>query len=341
MNRGTVHMDKISVIVPVYNASSYLGSCVEALLKQDDENYEIILVDDGSTDGSSGLCDELAEKNSKIRALHPAHSGAAGARNHGVKNAEGELICFMDSDDDVEGCYLSYLRKLLEENSADISVCGHDKPLRQDVKQREGCCKGQCDRCQADHGVIVYEGDEVLKALLYQKGMMSVPWGYLSKKSLWKNVSFPEGTEAEDMGTIYRLFMEAKRAAAGAKVCYHYIQDKNSTVYTTQSSRNRAYYLHSREMVKRVNEVRPSCRKAAMGRHFSACSQILSEMPFDEDSALRRRVYRDIKLMGKSVGADKEGRIKNRAAAAVSGISVRLLHLMLRWIYLSSTRRLM
>ncbi len=335
-------MDKISVIVPVYNSIRHLGGCVESLLKQDDENYEIILVDDASTDGSAAVCDELAAADKRIRALHPIHSGAAGARNAGIVNASGKLICFVDSDDYVESCYLTYLRKLLEENDADISACGHDKPLRQEIntKAGAGCCT-DCGSCSCSHLVNVYEGDEVLKALLYQKDIMSVPWGYLSKKSLWDKVTFPEGTEAEDMGTIYRLFMGAGRLAVGYKVCYHYVQDKQSTIYTTQASRNRAYYLHSREMVKRVNKARPACHKAALGRHFSACSQILSEMPFEENSALRNRVYRDIKLMGKAVSKDREGRLKNRAAAAVSGISVRALHLMLRGIYLSSTRRLM
>ena len=330
-------MKKISVIIPVYNAKNYLRSCVESLLAQDDENYELILVDDASTDGSSELADELAE-NEKVKALHPAHSGAAGARNTGIKNAEGELICFVDSDDTVEDCYLSYLRELLEENGADIAACAYDKPVRgEEIKH---CSCGECGHCVCC-GAEIYEGDEALKALLYQKDMMSVPWGYLYRKELWEDVSFPEGTEAEDMGTIYRLFMKAAKVVRGQKTCYHYIQDKNSTIYTTRGSRNRAYYRHSREMVAVIKKARPACIKAAIGRHFSACAQILSELPLNDKSELKRRVYEDIKLMRGTVAKDKEGRIKNRAASVAAAVNPRLLHLMVRTSYIKSTLRLM
>lgn len=331
-------MEKISVIVPVYNAKKYLEGCVESLLAQDDENFEILLVDDASTDGSSALADELVAKDARIKALHPAHSGAAGARNRGIENATGELICFADSDDITEPFYLSFLRKLLDETGADIAACGHDKPLR--GEKIKHCCCGECGHCVCCQAYL-YEGDDALKALLYQKGMMSVPWGYLYKKSLWNGISFPEGSEAEDMGTIYRLFMKAGKVASSGKVCYHYIQDKNSTIYTTQSSRNRAYYRHSREMVARVKNERPECIKAAVGRHFSACAQILSEMPLNEKSGLKNRVYEDIRLMRGTVAKDKEGRIKNRAASIAAGVNVRLLHLMVRGAYRASTLRLM
>ncbi|MCR4586630.1 MAG: glycosyltransferase [Lachnospiraceae bacterium] len=332
-------MEKISVIVPVYNAKKYLGDCVKSLLAQEDEDFEILLVDDASTDGSSELADELAVKDKRIRVLHPGHFGAAGARNRGIENASGELICFVDSDDTVEPCYLSFLRSMLDESGADIAACGHDKPVRGEEKKRHSGCSG-CGHCAGCHA-RVYEGDDALKALLYQKDMMSVPWGYLYKRSLWDGISFPEGTEAEDMGTIYRLFMKADKVICSGKVCYHYIQDKNSTIYTTQASRNRAYYRHSREMVSAVRKERPGCIKAAVGRHFSACAQILSEMPLNEKSVLKKRVYDDIARMRSTVAKDKEGRIKNRAASLAAGVNVHLLHLMVRAAYRASTLRLM
>nr|MCR5249770.1 hypothetical protein [Lachnospiraceae bacterium] len=174
---------------------------------------------------------------------------------------------------------------------------------------------------------------DALKALLYQRGLMSVPWGYLSKKSLWKEIRFPEGTEAEDMGTVYRLFMAARRVVVGERVCYHYIQRSGSTIYTTAASRRKAYWRHCREMIARVRKERPACRKAAVSRHFSACAQNLSETSLGERSSFVRRTGSDLQKAAKTVLSDSEARVRNRGAALVALVSPRLLHLMLRGAY--------
>ena len=91
---------KYSVIIPVYNCRHYLESCVESIFKQKvDSAYEIVLIDDGSTDGSSQLCDRLAEMNSCIRVIHQANQGVSAARNAGISAAMGEYLLFLDADD--------------------------------------------------------------------------------------------------------------------------------------------------------------------------------------------------------------------------------------------------
>ncbi|MBR5420340.1 MAG: glycosyltransferase family 2 protein, partial [Lachnospiraceae bacterium] len=229
----------ISLIVPVYNAEKYLDACVRSILAQDEADWELLLVDDASADTSLSICERYAAEDERIHVIRASHGGAAAARNRGIEAAKGAWITFVDSDDTVEPYYLSYLLGLTE-GGADIAACAHDKP-------REG---EAAVALPGSAGATFYEGDDVLKTLLYQRGLMSVPWGYLSRRSLWEHVRFPEGTEAEDMGTIYRLFMEAGSLMVGRRVCYHYIQRKGNTIYSTAESRRKAYWRHRREMLK-------------------------------------------------------------------------------------------
>ncbi|MBP5609175.1 MAG: glycosyltransferase [Lachnospiraceae bacterium] len=311
----------ISVIIPVYNAQKYISQAIEDVLKQDHEDFELILVDDASTDASASVCDDYAAKDARIRVIHAHHGGAAAARNRGIDAAKGEYICFIDSDDTVEADYLSYMYDAVVRFDADLVCCGHDEPAE------DGSVPAAAESGEEEFRECGLED------LLYQRGLMSVPWGYLYKKSLWEDVRFPEGTEAEDMGTIYRLFMKAERSVKGDKVCYHYIQRSSSTIYTTASSRRKAYYRHSRKMLHEIRTERPGAQLAAINRHFSCCAQDLSETPLKDKEAFVKRLYSDLEKMAPMVRWDKKARLINRAAAFILFLGPKLLHCMLRLYY--------
>ena len=110
----------VSVIVPVYNAEAYLEQCLESLLGQTYGNTEILLVDDGSTDGSGALCDAYAAKDARIKTLHKENGGASSARNAGLREATGDYIYFLDSDDHIEPTLLEKLLLSAKENDADL-----------------------------------------------------------------------------------------------------------------------------------------------------------------------------------------------------------------------------
>lgn len=115
----------ISVIVPVYNVKSYLSACLDSILNQDFDSYEIVVVDDGSTDGSGELAEQYASRHTdKIRVLHQENQGLGGARNTGIKDAKGEYVAFIDSDDWIKPNMLSTLWKEIQQTGADIAVCG-------------------------------------------------------------------------------------------------------------------------------------------------------------------------------------------------------------------------
>ena len=335
-------MDLISIIVPVYQAQDYIMDCVDSILAQTDQDFELILVDDGSRDFSGRLCDEYAEIHPQIRVFHTENKGAAAARNYGIEQAKGEWITFIDSDDTIEKDHLAYLRKLQRETGAQIVKSGHEKCRPKDPEKRIQEME-DCERQTMPDmfSYTCYEGTDGLKALLYQEHFMSVPWGMLMDKKLWDDVRFPEGTEAEDMGTIYRIFAKAQKTVYGEHITYHYLQHGSSTMYATSRTRNPAYYRHSRQMLLFVKENYPDCYAAALSRHFSACCQILSETPiYLSGSRFGTRLKQDIQFLAKRVRKDGESRRMNRMAAKLARVSPSVMHLLLRMYYVVKRRKL-
>ena len=115
----------ITVVVSVYNTGKYLPKALDALLGQTEQNFEILLVDDGSTDGSGAACDQQAERSPKIQVFHKSNGGLSSARNLGIEHARGESIIFPDPDDWVEPNYLEHLLAIRDKYGADLSICGH------------------------------------------------------------------------------------------------------------------------------------------------------------------------------------------------------------------------
>lgn len=116
-------MPKVSVIVPVYNAEKYLQECVESVLGQTLSDIELILVDDGSTDGSPALCDQYAAKDVRVRVIHQKNAGAAAARNHGLGIAQGEYVAFVDSDDWIDADMYERMVAAAETNEIELVIC--------------------------------------------------------------------------------------------------------------------------------------------------------------------------------------------------------------------------
>ena len=122
-------MELISVVVPVYNVEKYIERCVVSIVNQTYTNLEIILVDDGSTDQSGLICDELNNQDDRIKVIHKMNEGLGLTRNRGVTEAKGEYICFIDSDDYVEKQYIETIYFDLKKQEADVCYCGHTKDI--------------------------------------------------------------------------------------------------------------------------------------------------------------------------------------------------------------------
>ena len=114
-------MNTVSIIVPIYNSEKYLPQCIESILNQTYKNFELILVNDGSTDNSLSICESYAQKDERIEILNLQHNGVSNARNNGISKAKGEFICFVDSDDKIEKDFLLVLTNLQNKYNSDIA----------------------------------------------------------------------------------------------------------------------------------------------------------------------------------------------------------------------------
>ena len=117
-------MKKLSVVLPVYNVESYVSKCIDSILNQTFKDFELIIIDDGSTDSSSAICEHYKNIDSRIQLIKQKNQGLSAARNHGIQLAQGEFISFIDSDDWIDSTMYADLLSLIT-SDVDIVVCGH------------------------------------------------------------------------------------------------------------------------------------------------------------------------------------------------------------------------
>ncbi len=184
-------MRTVSIIVPVYNAEKYLPACLRSILRQSYRSLEVILVNDGSKDGSLAVCKKFAAKDSRVRVIDIPNGGVSNARNTGVAAATGEYVQFVDSDDLLAKNMTEVLVRELEKDAADLAVCGHKQVFVQKngVKEKRYACTGE--RCLMAREAFL----EQLPTLVLQGGMECV-WNKLYRRSMIiaQNAIFPTDT---------------------------------------------------------------------------------------------------------------------------------------------------
>ena len=206
-----INNELIRIIVPVYNVEQYINNCVRSIVTQTYQKIEIILVDDGSTDKSGEMCDTLEKTDERIKAIHKENGGLSDARNAGIDIASGKYIMFVDSDDYIPDYAVTYLYKLLKENSANISI-GSLK-MTKELNSEAKLTIGQ---------TCIYGNKEAIGQLLYANLFSTSAPAKLYEKSLFDSIRFPVGKLHEDLYTIYRVMNRAQKVAYGSEVVYFY-----------------------------------------------------------------------------------------------------------------------
>ena len=205
----------ISVIIPVYNVIEYLTQCVESVTTQTYTNIEILLIDDGSTDGSGELCEQIAKCDHRIRVYHKSNGGLSSARNYGLSKALGEWIGFVDSDDYIESVMYEYLLDLCKKYSVKLSAARFDE-VGDNINDSTPLANGK-ER--------LFSSDEFLEKVLgYDKKYfctMSV-WDRLYHKSIICNLQFPDGKCYEDIVYSTNAILNAEQCAYSNRILYHY-----------------------------------------------------------------------------------------------------------------------
>jgi glycosyltransferase involved in cell wall biosynthesis len=210
----------ISIIVPVYNNDIYLNKCIDSILKQTYRNIEIILINDGSTDNSGKICEEYVAKDDSIKIIHQQNKGVSVARNNGLAIAKGEYIGFVDGDDYIKEDMFEYLLNLLEQNSADISMCNYYSFDDNKISVKNVFKKD----------LIVLSSNNALEMIFTSLAFSC--WNKLFKRKLFENELFETDISmGEDLYIIFKLFCKSKNIVVGNEIKYYYnrINTKSST----------------------------------------------------------------------------------------------------------------
>lgn len=208
----------LSVIVPVYNVKPFLRKCVESIGAQTYPNIELILVDDGSTDGSGELCEELVREaaQSAIRLIHKPNGGLSSARNRGLSAASGELVSYVDSDDWIEPEAYAHSIELLLANDADVVQFDYAMAWSEDQKQDK-----------KEEQSIILEGKDILQYYMTSSttttGSYSM-WRVVCKRALLDGLLFREGKINEDIDFKYKMLARSKRLVVTNQQYYYYRQ---------------------------------------------------------------------------------------------------------------------
>lgn len=307
-------MQLISVIVPVYNVEEYLERCVNSLLNQSYKDIEILLVDDGSTDKSGGICEAYRRQDSRVRVFHKKNGGLSDARNFGIEKAKGEYLTFVDSDDYVSPNYLQSLHEMLIQKEADISMCSYMKTKENTV---------ECyDKVNASE-IVLLKNEETLEKMLYRNGVDSYSWGKLYKKELFDDIEFPVGKLFEDVWIMHRIYDRANLVAFNPARLYFYFQRQGSIVNSQFSTRKMDQVFASEEVLRFIKSKYPKLTNAAISKLFIASIDIFRRIP-GKDRYKKEKKYLKaiIKKYRMNVWKDKKNKKFTRLIAVASFVNI-------------------
>ena len=219
----------ISVIIPVYNVEQYLSKCLDSVINQDFDSFEIIIVDDGSTDGSMKIAKEYATKyQNKIKLIIQENKGLGGARNTGIREANGNYIMFVDSDDSIKQGSLSYLYDEIQKADADIAFFGIE------FVKNDGTVNSILKPTENERIITSLEEDPI--CCYIDPSVCSK----LFKTSLFKdnNLKFTEKVWYEDLRLLPKLALKSNKLVFLNRVCYSYLQRDGSIMHNANIEKN-------------------------------------------------------------------------------------------------------
>lgn len=298
----------VSVIVPVFNAEKYLEECVNSLLAQTLDDIEIILVDDGSTDGSAGIAKRyVAAEPEKVRYTHGPNAGQSAARNRGLDMASGRYISFCDADDTYMPDALPAMAKALDsDNECDIVTA--------DFIQGAAAP----ERGPGRVSFTLVTALEAIENTLYQKAPFHPSvCAKLYRAELFHYIRFTPGLYYEDLEITPRLYYAARNIAVTGAKLYFYRRNPDSFINTWHPRRLDTLEATAR-ILDFIGKNLPEAEPAARSRRYSANLNMFAEAVRHNDTALEERCFAVIKSDRRAILADPKVRFKNKAAAAAS-----------------------
>lgn len=307
----------VSVIVPVYNVKSYLQECFDSICCQSYRNIEIILVDDGSTDGSGELCDVLAARDDRTTVLHKENGGLSDARNAGLRIAQGDWISFVDSDDYISPVFIEVLLNACCDTGCQISAVPFGKPFN------DGDACPLVESLDPVAPAKALPSPDVQRLMLYQTLDTGAQWRLYAKAPLGID-PFPKGLYYEDLASVYKIIHKVDSVAVvDCRELYAYRMRSNSIIRQEyRHIKGESALIIADQLYRDICNWYPDLSKAAASRCFSVCRMVFAQIPTknnhsrqiqDEDS-----LWSVLSLHRKAVLRDREARPRERFAAFVA-----------------------
>lgn len=296
----------VSIVIPVYNVEQYLNRCMESVVGQTYTNLEIILVDDGSKDNSSAICDEWGKKDDRILVIHQKNGGLSNARNTGINNASGKWIMFVDSDDMVSFNIVEQLMQLAISQGADIAIGGVKHIFDENT----------ITFAEQVAPVFTYDAKQAIKEMWYQRSFLPSAWGKIYKRSLFDNIRFTEKILFEDIDVMHEVFWLCNKIVYKNIPLYGYVHRENSITTAEFSKRDCAILQISEKLLRFSEEKAPSLMSAAESYTVTAAFRIYLNAPQKnkEFSTYRTKAKELLDRYGKKVIKDKNVRRKTKCA---------------------------
>lgn len=279
---------KVSIVIPVYNKAAYIGQCLESLLQQDFDDFEIVAVDDGSTDDSGRLCDEKAAQKARIRVIHTENRGVTAARREGVEQARGEYIMFVDADDRLLPHAISTLYRTIVAQGADEVI---------------GTYQDQHGRCYDSGWRGFMSCEPLVRNLLSIKNSFCVLWGIMFRKTLLDGcLNAPrEIVEREDSLMQIKCLMKQPKVYFVADAVYLYSVD-----VPNERKENLAWIrIYDQELRQSLQPQWELYRSAFVGHQIKVYEKFLNKRQFhvfrDYYRPLRQQLTNDIPWMDRIV----------------------------------------
>lgn len=306
----------ISIIVPVYNVEKYLNKCIDSIINQSYKNIEIILVNDGSKDNSSKICDNYINVDNRIKVFHKTNGGLSSARNCGINNSSGEYITFIDSDDNIETYYVEYLYSLIKKYKTKMSIAAYTVISK---KRKKNIGKGYIEE--------LLTTENALSRLLCENGFTVSACAKLYKKSLFNNIKFPEGKLCEDNETTYKLIMKCKEIAYGNKSIYNYYKRDNSIMTSNFNLKKLDLIELTDIMCKDIISKYPNLINETNKRIFNSRFSILRQMIYIDNKSIlkiekeKEKIIKFLLKNKKIILSNEKSSIKDKIAIFSLSIS--------------------
>ncbi|MGL5901924.1 MAG: glycosyltransferase family 2 protein [Cetobacterium sp.] len=246
---------EISIVVPVYNVEKYLEQCLDSILAQTFENFEVILVNDGSTDSSEEICDRYIKLDPRFKLYNKINGGLSDARNIGVEKSRGRYLIFIDSDDYITENYCKVLKDCIEQSDVDIVVCR----MVREIPRIENL---------NHYSKNIYSREESLIQMFRGNLYRFSAAGKMYKTDFVKKYKFPKGMIHEDMATTYKYFLEAKNVAYIDYVGYVYFYRENSILTKKYNAKRLDAFIHWKEILELTKDESENLLKEIYKRYL-------------------------------------------------------------------------